>query len=125
MGLILILMFLFLSIGEVCSCCPGGLCKAAHPGRDGEGSPEMQRKQDTGVQVKHLLNLDKYQWDYYLDLARVGRFTPPQPVFESLYEDVRRQRQKDPQKYRQNNYRLIDATQWELLEAPPEQTDWV
>ncbi|XP_016360697.1 flavin-containing monooxygenase FMO GS-OX-like 2 [Sinocyclocheilus anshuiensis] len=86
---------------------------------------EMQRKQDIGVQVKHLLNLDKDQWDYYLDLARVGRFTPPQPVFESLYEEVRRQRQKDPQKYRQINYRLIDATQWELLEAPPEQTDRV
>ncbi len=86
---------------------------------------EMHQKQDTGVQVKHLLNLDKYQWDYYLDLARVGRFTPPQPVFESLYEEVRRQRQKDPHKYRQINYRLIDATQWELSEAPPEQTDWV
>ncbi len=24
---------------------------------------EMHQKQDTGVQVKHLLNLDKYQWD--------------------------------------------------------------
>ncbi|XP_059400708.1 uncharacterized protein LOC132132347 [Carassius carassius] len=85
---------------------------------------EMQRKQDTGVQVKHLLNLDKDQWDYYMDLAKVGRFTPPQPVFQSLYEEVRRQRQKDPQKYRQINYKLIDATQWEILEAPPEQTEF-
>lgn len=84
---------------------------------------EMQKKLDTGVQVKHLLNLDKDQWDYYLDLARVARFTPPQPVFKSLYEEVGRQRKKDPQKYRQINYRLIDATQWELLEASPEQTD--
>lgn len=84
---------------------------------------EMQRKQDTGVQMKHLLNLDRDQWDYYLDLAKMGQFTPPLAVLESLYEEVRRQRQKDPQKYRLINYRLIDATQWELLEAPSEQTD--
>ncbi|KTF77686.1 hypothetical protein cypCar_00011783 [Cyprinus carpio] len=84
---------------------------------------EMQRKQDTGVQVKNLLNLDKDQREYYLDMAKVGRFTAPQSVFESLYEEVRGQRQKEPQKYRQINYMLIDATQWEILEAPPEQTD--
>ncbi|XP_056103774.1 uncharacterized protein LOC130082889 [Rhinichthys klamathensis goyatoka] len=84
---------------------------------------EMQKKLDKGVQLKHLLHLDKDQWDYYLDLARSARFTPPQPVFQSLYEEVGRQRKKDPHKYRQINYRLIDATQWELLEASPEQTD--
>lgn len=84
---------------------------------------EMQRKQDKGVQMKHLLNLDRDQWGYYLDLAKMGQFTPPLAVLESLYEEVRRQRQKDPQKYRLLNYRLIDATQWELLEAPSEQAD--
>lgn len=73
--------------------------------------------------MKNLLNLDKDQREYYLDMARVGQFTPPQSVFESLYEEVRGQRQKEPQKNRQINYRLIDATQWEILEAPPEQTD--
>jgi len=78
---------------------------------------ETKKKLDTGVQVKHLLHLDKDQWDYYRDLARSARFTPPQPVFQSLYEEVGRQRKKDPHKYRQINYRLIDATQWELLEA--------
>ncbi|TRZ03487.1 hypothetical protein DNTS_000503 [Danionella cerebrum] len=80
---------------------------------------EVQRKQNMGVQVKHLLNLDKDQWNYYIDLASMGQFTAPQPVLESLYEEVRKQRQKEPQKYRQINYRLIDATQWKRLEGSP------
>ncbi|XP_051541635.1 uncharacterized protein LOC127433629 isoform X1 [Myxocyprinus asiaticus] len=86
---------------------------------------DMQRKQESGVQVKHLLHLDSGQWGYYSDLARAGQFTPPQPVIQSLYEEVGRQRRKHPQKYRQMNYRLIDATQWELLEGQPEQTEKV
>lgn len=84
---------------------------------------EMHRKQEKGVQVKHLLRMDSDQWGYYLDLARTGRFEPPQPVIQSLYEEVAKQRRKHPQRYKQMNYRLIDATQWELVEHPSDQAD--
>ncbi|XP_057177519.1 uncharacterized protein LOC130546336 isoform X2 [Triplophysa rosa] len=90
-----------------------------------EAQGEMQRKLEKGVQVKHLLNMDSEQWGYYLELARMGRFTPLNPVIQSLYEEVGRQRRKQPLTYKQMNYRLIDATQWEILEFPPEQADKV
>lgn len=88
-----------------------------------EAQGEMQRKLENGVQVKHLLNMDSEQWSYNLELARMGRFTPLNPVIQSLYEEVGRQRRKQPLTYKQINYRLIDATQWEIVERPPEQAD--
>lgn len=91
--------------------------------KDAQG--ETQRKLEKGVQVKHLLNMDSEQWGYNLELARMGRFTPLDPVIQSLYEEVGRQRRKQPLTYKQMNYRLIDATQWEILECPPKQADTV
>lgn len=88
-----------------------------------EAQGEMQRKLENGVQVKHLLNMDSEQWGYNLELARMGRFTPLNPVIQSLYEEVGRQRRKQPLTYKQMNYKLIDATQWEIVECPPEQAD--
>uniref|UniRef100_A0A8C1DUC7 Flavin-containing monooxygenase n=1 Tax=Cyprinus carpio carpio TaxID=630221 RepID=A0A8C1DUC7_CYPCA len=64
---------------------------------------EMQRKQDTGVQVKNLLNLDKDQREYYLDMAKVGRFTAPQSVFEI------------PNKVTAKPLRISMQTQWCLV----------
>ncbi|XP_017548111.2 flavin-containing monooxygenase FMO GS-OX-like 4 [Pygocentrus nattereri] len=83
-----------------------------------EAERERTRKTQMGVQAKHCLKMDSEQWVYYQDLATTAGFSPPQPVIQSLYEEVRRQRQAKPQAYKQINYRLVDATQWQLLEAP-------
>ncbi|KAL7847642.1 hypothetical protein AOLI_G00223600 [Acnodon oligacanthus] len=86
---------------------------------------ERMRKTQMGVQAKHHLKMGSEQWVYYQDLATTAGFSPPQPVIQSLYEEVERQRQAKPQAYKQINYRLVDATQWQLLEAPSVPTDKV
>ncbi|KAG5844819.1 hypothetical protein ANANG_G00166810 [Anguilla anguilla] len=86
---------------------------------------EMERKLAEGVKPQHLLNLEWSQWEYYQALAGMGGFSPPPPVTQSLYEEVRQQRQRHPQKYRQLNYRLISDTQWEEVELQPNRPeDW-
>ncbi|KAG9338980.1 hypothetical protein JZ751_024376 [Albula glossodonta] len=81
---------------------------------------EADRKLMEGVQPRHLLKMDSDQWGYYRTLASMGGFSPLPPVIQSLYEEVWRQRRRDPQKYRQINYRLVTDTQWEILELQPD-----
>ncbi|KAI1902796.1 hypothetical protein AGOR_G00019750 [Albula goreensis] len=81
---------------------------------------EADRKLMEGVQPRHLLKMDSDQWGYCRTLASMGGFSPLPPVTQSLYEEVWRQRQRDPQKYRQINYRLVTDTQWETLELQPD-----
>ncbi|XP_062869974.1 uncharacterized protein LOC134332317 [Trichomycterus rosablanca] len=83
-----------------------------------EAEKERQRKIQKGVQDKHLLQMDSDQWDYYINLANTAGISPPNPVIQSLYEEVGRQRRADPQAYREINYRLVDSTTWQLLKAP-------
>ncbi|KAK1800483.1 hypothetical protein P4O66_005702 [Electrophorus voltai] len=78
---------------------------------------ERQMKVQKGVQEKHLLQMGSDQWEYYLDLATIAGISPPNPVVESLYEEVGRQRRMNPQAYRQINYKLVDATHWQVLGA--------
>ncbi|XP_035636288.1 uncharacterized protein LOC118390135 isoform X1 [Oncorhynchus keta] len=81
-----------------------------------EAQGEMARKVERGVQLRHMLKMDKEQWGYAQTLAQTGRFAPLPPVTQSLYEEVWRQRQVHPQNYRQVNYRLVSDTQWEEQE---------
>lgn len=81
---------------------------------------ERQRKTQMGV---HLLQMDSDQWDYYVSLAKTAGLPPPNPVIQSLYEEVARQRRANPQAYRELNYKLVNATEWQLFNAPSEQTD--
>lgn len=81
-----------------------------------EAQGEMARKVERGVQLRHMLKMDKEQWGYAQTLAQTGRFPPLPPVTQSLYEEVWRQRQVHPQNYRQLNYRLVSDTQWEQQE---------
>ncbi|XP_070290559.1 uncharacterized protein [Salvelinus sp. IW2-2015] len=81
-----------------------------------EAQGEMARKVERGVQLRHMLKMDKEQWGYAQTLAQTGRFAPLPPVTQSLYEEVWRQRQVHPQNYRQLNYRLVSDTQWEQQE---------
>lgn len=90
-----------------------------------EAEKERQRKTQMGVHVKHLLQMDSEQWAYYLDLATTAGFPPLQPVIQSLYEEVAKQRRACPKAYKQMNYRLVDATQWQLLEPQSAMTDKV
>lgn len=76
-----------------------------------------------GVQVKHILQSKYDQWDYYESLATTARFPPPNPVIRSLYEEVGKQRCANPQTYREINYRLVNATEWQILNAPDKQID--
>ncbi|XP_026876750.2 flavin-containing monooxygenase FMO GS-OX-like 4 [Electrophorus electricus] len=78
---------------------------------------ERQMKVQKGVQEKHLLQMGSDQWEYYLDLATIAGISPPNPVVESLYEEVGRQRRMNPQAYRQINYKLVGATHWQVLGA--------
>ncbi|KAB5543573.1 hypothetical protein PHYPO_G00080780 [Pangasianodon hypophthalmus] len=95
----------------------------SHELMDEDAERERQRKTQMGVQVKHLLQMDSDQWDYYVSLATAAGLPPPNPVIQSLYEEVGRQRRANPQAYREINYRLVNATEWQLLNAPSEQTD--
>ncbi|XP_013867596.1 flavin-containing monooxygenase FMO GS-OX5 isoform X2 [Austrofundulus limnaeus] len=76
---------------------------------------EQQKKLEQGVQRRHLLKMDRGQWEYCDTLARSAGFPPLLPVVRSLYEEVWRQRQVQPENYRKNNYRIVSATQWELI----------
>lgn len=80
-----------------------------------EADRERLRKTQMGVQVKHLLQMDSDQWDYYVSLATTAGLPPPNPVIQSLYEEVGRQRQANPGSYRQINYRMVNATEWQIL----------
>lgn len=82
---------------------------------------ERQRKTQMGVQVKHLLQMDSDQWDYYVSLATTAGVPPPNPVIQSLYNEVARQRRANPQAYREINYRLVNATEWQVVITPSEQ----
>uniref|UniRef100_A0A3B4TQG6 Flavin-containing monooxygenase n=2 Tax=Seriola dumerili TaxID=41447 RepID=A0A3B4TQG6_SERDU len=77
---------------------------------------ELQEKVERGVQRRHLLIMEKDQWEYCRTLAHAAGFPPLPPVVRSLYEEVWRQRQIHPQSYRSLNYRLISDTQWELID---------
>ncbi|CAB1352588.1 unnamed protein product, partial [Coregonus sp. 'balchen'] len=79
-----------------------------------EAQRELKRKAERGVQLKHMLKMDKDQWGYAQTLAQTGRFSPLLPVTQSLYEEV--WRHVHPQNYRQLNDRLISDTQWEQQE---------
>ncbi|MEQ2225376.1 hypothetical protein ILYODFUR_016809 [Ilyodon furcidens] len=76
---------------------------------------EQQKKLEQGVQQHHLLKMDQDQWEYCDALAGSAGFPLLLPVVRSLYEEVWRQRQIHPENYRELNYRLVSATQWELL----------
>lgn len=80
-----------------------------------EAEQERQRKIQKGVQVKHLLQMESEQWDYYKNLATTAGLSPPNPVVHSLFEEVARQRRVDPQAYREINYKLVDSTTWQHL----------
>ncbi|XP_041807518.1 flavin-containing monooxygenase FMO GS-OX4 isoform X2 [Chelmon rostratus] len=75
----------------------------------------QQEKVKQGVQQHHLLIMEQHQWDYCQMLARTAGFPPLPPVIRSLYEEVRRQRQVEPENYRRINYRWISDTQWEVI----------
>eukprot|EP00064_Thunnus_orientalis_P021681 superscaffoldBa00006744_g21848 len=77
---------------------------------------ELQEKVARGVLQRHLLIMDRDQWEYCQALARSAGFPPLRPVVRSLYEEVWRQRRIHPENYRNNNYRLISDTQWELMD---------
>ncbi|XP_071362346.1 uncharacterized protein [Trachinotus anak] len=77
---------------------------------------ELQEKVECGVQQRHLLIMEKDQWEYCQMLAHSAGFPPLPPVVRSLYEEVWRQRQIHPENYRGLNYRLISDTQWELID---------
>ncbi|XP_028322612.1 flavin-containing monooxygenase FMO GS-OX-like 4 isoform X2 [Gouania willdenowi] len=81
-----------------------------------EISQYQQKKAELGVERRHLLVMNQDQWEYCLDLARSACFPPLPPVVRALYEEVWRQRRIHPQNYRQINYRLVSATQWEVVE---------
>lgn len=76
---------------------------------------ELQEKLERGVQHRHLLILDQDQWEYCTTLARTAGFPLLPTVIRSLYEEVWRQRQIHPKKYRKLNYRLISDLEWELI----------
>lgn len=84
---------------------------------------ERQRKANMGVQLKHFLQMDSEQWDYYRSLATAAELPPPNPVIQSLFEEVGKQRRANPQAYREINYRLVNATEWQILSSPSERTD--
>lgn len=69
--------------------------------------------------------MDFEQWDYYKSLATAAGLLPPKPVIQSLYEEVGRQRRANPETYRAINYRLVNATEWQILNVPAEQTDTI
>ncbi|XP_042287989.1 flavin-containing monooxygenase FMO GS-OX5 isoform X2 [Thunnus maccoyii] len=77
---------------------------------------ELQEKVARGVLQRHLLIMDRDQWEYCQALARSAGFPPLRPVVRSLYEEVWRQRRIHPENYRNNKYRLISDTQWELMD---------
>lgn len=90
-----------------------------------EAERERQRKTNMNVQVKHLLQMDFEQWDYYKCLATAAGLLPPNQVIQSLYEEVGRQRRANPQTYRAINYRLVNATEWQIISDSSEQTDHI
>ncbi|XP_070697593.1 uncharacterized protein [Pempheris klunzingeri] len=77
---------------------------------------EMQEKAARGVHLRHMLSLDKDQWEYCHSLARIAGFPPLPPVVRSLFEEVRRQRAKSPENYQSLRYRVISDSQWELIQ---------
>ncbi|KAK2823500.1 hypothetical protein Q7C36_020100 [Tachysurus vachellii] len=83
----------------------------------------MQRKIQMGVHGKDLLQTKCEQWDYYESLATTARLPPPNPVIRSLYEEVQKQRRANLKTYREINYRLVKATEWQILNAPDKQID--
>ncbi|AWO99634.1 putative flavin-containing monooxygenase FMO GS-OX4-like [Scophthalmus maximus] len=77
---------------------------------------ELQEKVERGVEQRHLLVMDKDQWEYLRALAHTAGFPPLPPVVRDLYVEVWRQRQVHPENYRRLNYRLVSDTEWELIE---------
>ncbi|XP_029106945.1 flavin-containing monooxygenase FMO GS-OX-like 3 [Scleropages formosus] len=83
---------------------------------------EEQIERETEERIKEGLELNQLtmksrQWKYYQMLANMAGFKPPPPVTRSLLEEVMSQRQKHPRQYREFNYRIVNDTQWELLEV--------
>lgn len=82
---------------------------------EAEARQQLQEKLAQGVEQRHLLVLEKDQWEYCHKLACTAGFTPLPPVIRSLYEEVWGQRRIHPENYRRLNYRLVSDTQWEQI----------
>lgn len=78
---------------------------------------QQQEQLRKGIQQHHLLIMGQDQWEYCQKLARIAGFPPLPPVFRSLYEEVFRQRQVDPEEYRQLNYRVVSGSKFELIDS--------
>lgn len=77
---------------------------------------EMKAKLEKGVEQRHLLMMQLEQWDYCHTLACIAGFQMLPPAIRSLYEEVWRQRRDHPQDYRKLNYRLINESEWEVIQ---------
>ncbi|XP_075888161.1 uncharacterized protein LOC142892028 isoform X2 [Nelusetta ayraudi] len=78
---------------------------------------QQQEQLTKGIQQHHLLIMGQDQWEYCQTLARIAGFSPLPPVFRGLYEEVFRQRQVDPEEYRQLNYRVVSGSQFERIDS--------
>ncbi len=76
----------------------------------------IQEKVAHGVRMRHIMSLDKDQWEYCHSLARMAHFSPLPPVLRSLYEEVEQQRVKSPENYKSLRYRVISDLEWKLIE---------
>ncbi|XP_019727746.1 flavin-containing monooxygenase FMO GS-OX5 isoform X1 [Hippocampus comes] len=77
----------------------------------------LQKKADGGAARRHLLVMGGDQWEYLAELAADTGFAPPPPVVRSLFEEVWRQRGLQPDSYRKLNYRLLNDTQWQVVDT--------
>lgn len=84
---------------------------------EAEVKQQQQEQLRKGTQQHHLLIMGQDQWEYCHSLARIAGFPPLPPVFRGLYEEVFRQRQIHPEKYRQLNYRVVSGSHFQSVDS--------
>ncbi|XP_014378196.2 flavin-containing monooxygenase FMO GS-OX4-like isoform X2 [Alligator sinensis] len=85
------------------------------PERQVAAEEELRVYLAAGGSPRHFHRLGVRQWGYLQELAQLGGFPPLPPVIQKIYDDTRERRTQDVGSYRDCNYRVLGAEEWELV----------
>ena len=78
-----------------------------------ESDREYRSRLASGLTTRQAHLLGSMQWAHAAELAALAGASPIPRAIEEMYEEVRRQRQHNIMHYKNENYTIINAEEWE------------
>ena len=78
-----------------------------------ESDREYRDRLASGLTIRQAHLLGSMQWKHAAEVAALAGISPIPRAIEDMYEEVRRQRQYNALHYKEDNYTIINAEEWE------------